>query len=108
MRHGAWQERVLFATFRSEGGMDMNIYVGNLPWETTDEDLKKVFEKFGEVTRVAVIRDRLSGRSKGFGFVDMASDETGINAIEEMNGKEVGGRVLKVSKATPKADNRKK
>lgn len=106
MRHGVRQESIRLAAFRPEGGKgDMNIYVGNLPYETTDGDLKKAFEEFGEVTRATVIKDRLSERSKGFGFVEMPDDEKGAKAIEEMDGKEMGGRALRVSKAKPRANN---
>lgn len=82
----------------------MNIYVGNLPFETDDESLRSMFEKYGEVSSAKVIADQYSGRSRGFAFVEMPSDEQGNAAIEDMNGKEVGGRTLKVSEARPRDD----
>ncbi len=82
----------------------MNIYVGNLPFETDDESLRSMFEKYGEVSSAKVIVDQYSGRSRGFAFVEMPNDEQGNAAIEEMNGNEVGGRTLKVSEARPRDD----
>lgn len=82
----------------------MNIYVGNLPFETDDESLRSMFEKYGEVSSAKVIADQYSGRSRGFAFVEMPSDEQGNAAIEDMNGKEEGGRTLKVSEARPRDD----
>ena len=80
----------------------MNIYVGNISYSTSEEDLRESFGQFGEVTSAKIISDRETGRSKGFGFVEMADDEAGNKAIEEMNGKEVGGRALRVNMARPK------
>ena len=82
----------------------MNIYIGNLAWETTDEDLKQAFEAFGEVSRATVIKDRFTGKSKGFGFVEMADDQKASKAIEEMDGKDFNGRMIRVSKARPKTE----
>lgn len=80
----------------------MNIYVGNISYSCKEEDLREAFGEFGEVTSVKIISDRETGRSKGFGFVEMADDAAGEKAIEEMNGKEVGGRALRVNQARPK------
>lgn len=84
----------------------MNIYVGNLPFETDDESLRSMFEKYGEVSSAKVIADQYSGRSRGFAFVEMPNDEQANAAIEEMNGNQVGGRTLKVSEARPRTDRR--
>ncbi len=86
----------------------MKIYVGNLPYTVSEDDIRKAFEPFGEVGEVNIIIDRMSGRSKGFGFVEMASDDDGNKAIEELNGTELGGRQLNVNKARPRVerDNR--
>jgi len=82
----------------------MNIYVGNLRYNLTEEALKTVFEEFGEVTSVKIIRDRFSGESKGFGFVEMVSDDDAKKAIAELNGKDVDGRALRVNEARPRED----
>ncbi|MCK4530192.1 MAG: RNA-binding protein, partial [Candidatus Marinimicrobia bacterium] len=74
----------------------MNIYVGNLPYGTTDEDLQSAFGAFGAVTSVNIIKDRVTGNSKGFGFVEMDNDDEGQKAIDELNGAEMQGRNLKV------------
>lgn len=79
----------------------MNIYVGNLPFKTGDNDLRALFERFGEVISSKVIVDKMTGRSRGFGFVEM-SDTDGRNAIQEMDGKEHEGRNLKVNEAQPR------
>ena len=70
----------------------MNLYVGNLPWSTSEEELEAYFAEHGEIVDVRIITEGRSGRSKGFGFVEMASDEAGKAAIEALNGKEFGGR----------------
>ena len=80
----------------------MNIYVGNISYSTSEDDLRESFGQYGEVTSAKIIADRETGRSKGFGFVEMVDDEAGNKAIEEMNGKEVGGRALRVNMARPK------
>lgn len=80
----------------------MNIYVGNLAWGMADEDLKSAFEEFGEVTSAVVIKDKFTGRSRGFGFVEMTSDEAGDKAIAALNGKDLKGREVKVNKAKPR------
>ncbi len=81
----------------------MNIYVGNLSHETTDDDLRQAFEAFGQVESATVIKDRFSGESRGFGFVEMPSKTEAQTAITEMNGKDVKGRAVSVNEARPKA-----
>ena len=81
----------------------MNIYVGNLSHETTEDDLRQAFEAFGQVESINIIKDRFSGESRGFGFVEMPSKEEAQTAIEEMNGKDLQGRALNVNEAKPKA-----
>ena len=85
----------------------MNIYVGNLPWETTDEELKKAFEAHGEVSKATVVKDKLTGRSRGFGFVDMPDEAAAQTAIEKMDGMDLGGRNLRVNKAKPRPNGKK-
>ncbi len=78
----------------------MKIYVGNLPWSMDNEGLKKLFSAY-EVEEASIIQDKFSGRSKGFGFVTIADDESAKKAIEELNEKEIEGRALKISEAKP-------
>ena len=80
----------------------MNVYVGNLSYDLSEEDLKEAFEEFGEVASAKIISDRYSGRSKGFGFVEMTSDDEGKAAIEALSGKELSGRTMVVNEARPK------
>ena len=80
-----------------------NIYVGNLPYGMTDAKLEETFTSFGTVERAKVIVDRVSGRSRGFGFVEMASSEEAKAAIEGLNGSDVDGRTLVVNEARPKS-----
>lgn len=82
----------------------MNIYVGNLSFRMTDSELEKVFAEFGEVKSAKVITDRETGRSKGFGFVEMADATSGSEAIEKLNGNEVEGRTLRVNEARPREE----
>ncbi|MGA1931735.1 RNA recognition motif domain-containing protein [Arcobacter sp. YIC-464] len=82
----------------------MNIYVGNLSYRMADKDLEEVFAKFGEVKSAKVIMDRETGRSKGFGFVEMNSSEAGSEAIEALNGNECEGRTLRVNEAKPREE----
>ena len=83
----------------------MNIYVGNIHYDLSEEELQKIFGEYGEVTSVKVIRDRDTGRPKGFGFVELEDDDAGNKAIEELNGTEVMGRPLRVNVARPQRDN---
>ena len=82
----------------------MNIYVGNLSYGTTDSELQEIFGAFGTVTSANVITDKYSGRSKGFGFVEMEDKDAGEAAIKDLDGKEVGGRNLKVNEARPREE----
>ena len=82
----------------------MKIYVGNLPFSIDDEKLREIFAKFGEVSEATVIKDKYSGRSKGFGFVTFSDDAAGQKAIEGMNEKDFEGRALKVNEARPMED----
>ena len=82
----------------------MNIYVGNLSYEVTEEELREAFEVFGEVETVKVIKDNYTGRSKGFGFVEMPAKGEAQSAISELNDTELKGRTLKVSEARPRSE----
>jgi RNA recognition motif-containing protein len=84
----------------------MNIYVGNLPYEITEEDLRLAFGQFGAVESVNIIKDKFSGQSKGFGFVEMPSKAEGQSAIDGLDGKEKKGRALKVNEARPRSEKR--
>ncbi len=83
----------------------MNLYIGNLSFETTDHDLRAAFEAFGEVTSVNILTDKYSGKSRGFGFVEMTKKEEAEAAINGLNGKELSGRAINVSEARPRASN---
>lgn len=82
----------------------MNIYIGNLPYSVTEDDLRDAFSRFGQVDSANIIMDKFSGRSKGFGFVDMSSDEEGRTAIEAMNEQDFKGRTIKVNEARPREE----
>jgi RNA recognition motif-containing protein len=84
--------------------MAKNIYVGNLPYETTGDDLVQLFQTYGAVTSGQVIIDKFSGRSRGFGFVEMANDDEAQAAIEALNGTSYGNRPLTVNEARPRED----
>ena len=84
--------------------MSMKLYVGNLSYTTSSEDLSRLFSSYGTVESATVITDRDTGRSKGFGFVEMASREEGEDAIQAYNGKEIDGRSLTVNEARPRED----
>ena len=84
----------------------MNIYVGKLSYEVTEEDLRLAFEPFGQVESATIIKDKHSGRSKGFGFVEMASKAEGQSAIDGLNGKELKGKALNVNEARPRTERR--
>ena len=85
---------------------EVNIYVGNLSHETNEDSLREAFEAFGQVESVNIIKDRFSGESRGFGFVEMPSKQEAEKAIEEMNGKDLNGRAVSVNEARPKNDSR--
>ena len=80
----------------------MNIYCGNLSYQSTDEDLNTLFQEYGDVGSAKVIRDRETDRSRGFGFVEMESDEEAQNAIDALNGQEFMGRKLVVNESRPR------
>jgi cold-inducible RNA-binding protein len=82
--------------------MSTKLYVGNLAFQTTSEELQSLFAQAGTVESASVIEDRMTGRSRGFAFVEMATSEDAASAIEQFNGKEVGGRALKVNEAKPR------
>jgi RNA recognition motif-containing protein len=82
--------------------MAVQIYAGNLPYNTTDETLKSLFADFGEVVSSKIIKDRETGRSKGFGFVEMTDSNEADNAIRQLDGSDLGGRKIKVNIARPK------
>ena len=83
--------------------MSKRLFVGSIAWATTDATLKSHFEQVGKVESASVIMDKMSGRSKGFGFVEMASDNEAADAISKLNGSELDGRKIVVSEARPKA-----
>ena len=85
----------------------MNIYVGNLSYEVTEEDLKNAFEGFGKVDTIKVIKDKETGRAKGFGFVEMPDKSEAQAAIEGLNGKDLKGRSLNVNEARPRPEGRR-
>ena len=82
----------------------MNIYVGNLSYNTTEDELRALFTEFGSVDSAKLIMDRDSGQSKGFGFIEMSDNSGGQQAIEGLNGRDINGRALTVNKAKPKED----
>jgi cold-inducible RNA-binding protein len=84
----------------------MNIFVGNLAWTTTEEDLAQLFEPFGTVEQARIATDRDTGRSRGFGFVEMPDDTEAQAAIDELNGSSIGGRPLTVNEARPREERR--
>ena len=81
-----------------------NIYVGNLSFDVSETQLQEAFAAFGDVSKANVVTDRMTGRSRGFGFVEMAKDDEGKAAIEALNGSELGGRTITVNVAKPKED----
>lgn len=81
-----------------------NLFVGNLSFQTTEDELRSVFEPYGEITRLQVMTDRDTGRPRGFAFVELSDDEEAAKAITELNGKELDGRALNVNEARPKPE----
>lgn len=80
----------------------MKIYIGNIPYSTTEDDLQNAFGSYGEVTSAIIIKDKMSGRSKGFGFVEMSDDNAAKSAISGLDGSDMGGRAMSVKEAIPK------
>jgi len=85
----------------------MNIYVGNLSREITEDDLREAFEAFGQVASATIIKDKFSGESRGFGFVEMPAKAEAQSAIKDLNGKELKGQELNVSEARPRPEGRR-
>jgi cold-inducible RNA-binding protein len=81
-----------------------NIFVGNLSFNTSEDELRQMFEPYGQVDRVSIMTDRDTGRSRGFGFVEMANNDDGEKAITALNGSQVGGRTINVNEARPKTE----
>lgn len=81
-----------------------NIFVGNLSFNTSEDELRQIFEPFGQVDRVSILTDRETGRSRGFAFVEMTNTEEGDKAIAGLNGSQVGGRTINVNEARPKGE----
>jgi RNA recognition motif-containing protein len=86
--------------------MSMNIYVGNLSFDVNEEELRNAFEEFGKVESANVIKDKYSGQSRGFGFIEMSDKAEAQSAVNGMNGKELKGRTLSVNEARPRSDGR--
>jgi cold-inducible RNA-binding protein len=80
----------------------INIYVGNVPFQTSEDQLRELFEQYGRVEQAKIIVDRATGRSKGFGFVEMSEREEGLKAIEELDSQDFMGRTLRVNEARPR------
>src|ERR1700691_4941339 len=97
--------RACTATAQCRGRSVKNIFVGNLSFNTSEDELRQMFEPHGQVDRVSIMTDRDTGRSRGFGFVEMASNEDGEKAITALNGSQVGGRTLNVNEARPKTEH---
>lgn len=83
---------------------EMNIYVGNLTFQTTEDDLRRAFEEYGAVDSAVIIKDRFTGKSRGFGFVEMPEKSEAEAAINSLNGEDFGGRTLTVNEARPRED----
>lgn len=83
----------------------MNIYVGNLAWRSTEDELRAAFEAYGEVSSAKIISDRDTGRSRGFGFVEMPDDNAAKSAIEALNEQDLGGRNLRINEARPRTNS---
>lgn len=82
----------------------MNIYVGNLPYSTSEDNLREAFEEYGTTDSVSIIKDKMTGKSRGFGFVEMSNDEEAQSAISELDGVEFDGRSLTVNEARPRKE----
>ncbi len=85
----------------------MNIYIGNLSQEVTEDDLRGAFETFGQITSVRIIKDRFSGESRGFGFIEMPAKQEAISAMENLNGTELKGKTIIVNEARSRSDKRR-
>jgi RNA recognition motif-containing protein len=98
------RNELALSTAQSRGIRVKNIFVGNLSFNTGEDELRQAFEAYGQVDRVSIMTDRDTGRSRGFGFVEMASNEDGDKAITALNGSQVGGRTINVNEARPKTE----
>ena len=85
----------------------MNIYVGNLSQQVTENDLREAFESFGQVTDIKIIKDRFTSESKGFGFIEMPAKQEAGSAMEDLNGTDLKGKTITVNEARPRSDNRR-
>jgi RNA recognition motif-containing protein len=85
--------------------MSKKVFVGNLSWKTTEEELRQFFEEFGEVVSAKIVIDQMTGRSKGFGFVEMKNAEDAARAIDSLNGRDLGGRPIRTSLAQDRASS---
>src|SRR5712691_5465288 len=103
-RPGSLPHPACTSTDQCRGIRLKNIFVGNLSFNTSEDELRQMFEPFGQVDRISIMTDRDTGRSRGFGFVEMASNEDGDKAITALNGSQVGGRTLNVNEARPKTE----
>src|SRR5271165_1397327 len=105
-RHALFSEAYPnWSALKSEGKSMKNIFVGNLSFGSTEQDIRSLFESYGAVDRVSIVTDRESGQPRGFGFVEMPNDGEGDKAIASLNGHEVGGRALNVNEARPKGSS---
>jgi cold-inducible RNA-binding protein len=99
------ERRTVFSKFSStwrDGTMGKRLYVGNLPYRMSEEELLDIFAQVGTVLNAAIIIDRETGRSRGFGFVEMEEESAAAQAVQQLNGAQVGGRTLKVAEANPR------
>ncbi len=94
-----------FAPMEGKEDLCMNIYVGNLPFTVSEDEVRQAFAAYGTVSSVAIIKDRETGQSRGFAFVEMPNNEEGTNAINSLNGKPLKGRALKVNEARPREES---
>jgi cold-inducible RNA-binding protein len=98
------KREILEGLLREENAMK-NLYVGNLPHNTTETELRSIFETYGTVEKVSLVTDRETGRSRGFAFVEMANTSEADQAVVALNGSELGGRMLTINEAKPKSDS---
>lgn len=91
----------IFVKYKKDVTM-INIYVSNLPYRINDEELREIFAAYGVVNRAKIVKDKATNRSRGFGFVEMENDDEARVAIDNLNGKDIGGRAIKVNEAKPK------
>jgi len=85
----------------------MNIYVGNLSQQITEDDLREAFESFGQVTSIKIIKDKFTSESRGFGFIEMPAKQEAESAMEDLNGTDLKGKTITVNEAKPRSDNRR-